>query len=269
MDQVLKTRTITGVIFGLIVLGLISIGKYGVFVLFTIIMFGSLAEYLRITQVSKVKQIVSYTIAFFILLIFFSLNTNVDIKLVILGITLGVYVFLCGSIFFTQQINHQKLLPVLIIFYPVLSLMFPLLFKDSEFNKSIFWLSVILLIWASDSFAYLVGRKLGKHKLFERLSPKKTWEGFLGGGFFTLLFSFIIGKYFSNLPLVFWLRCGLIIWVFGTIGDLFESSIKRMYDVKDSGKILPGHGGFLDRFDSLIFIIPFILFLLYKQNLLL
>jgi phosphatidate cytidylyltransferase len=269
MDQVLKTRTITGVIFGLVVIGLISMGSYGIYSFLSIIMFGSIAEYLKISQTGKTKQIISYTIAFLILILLFSTNIASEIKLIILGVTVGVYVFLSGSIFFSQKINHQKLIPIILIFYPILSLMLPLLFKDSEFNNSFFWLSIILLIWASDSFAYLVGRKLGKHKLFERLSPKKTWEGFLGGGFFTLLFSFIIGKYFSNLPLVFWLGSGLIIWVFGTIGDLFESSIKRMYDVKDSGKILPGHGGFLDRFDSLIFVIPFILFLLYKQNLLL
>jgi phosphatidate cytidylyltransferase len=119
-------------------------------------------------------------------------------------------------------------------------------------------LGIILLIWASDVFAYLVGSLIGKNKLYERISPGKTWEGTIGATLLTIGCSFIIAHSYTELPIKHWIVISVIVSVFGTIGDLVESMLKRQAGVKDSGKIMPGHGGILDRFDSLLFVAPFI-----------
>jgi phosphatidate cytidylyltransferase len=119
-------------------------------------------------------------------------------------------------------------------------------------------LGCLIILWASDSGAYITGRSFGKRKLFERISPKKTWEGFIGGAIFALVAAFIQGQYFVMLPLNKWLIVAVIIVITGTYGDLVESQFKRSIDIKDSGSIIPGHGGFLDRFDGLLLSIPFI-----------
>lgn len=119
-------------------------------------------------------------------------------------------------------------------------------------------LGIILLIWASDVSAYLVGSLIGKHKLYERISPGKTWEGSIGATVLTIGCSFIIAYWFPELALKHWIVISILVSVFGTIGDLVESMLKRQAGVKDSGKIMPGHGGILDRFDSLLFVSPFV-----------
>jgi phosphatidate cytidylyltransferase len=119
-------------------------------------------------------------------------------------------------------------------------------------------LGIILLIWVSDVGAYLVGSFIGKNKLYERISPGKTWEGSIGATIITIGCSFVIAMWFPELALKHWIIISIIVCVFGTIGDLVESMFKRQADVKDSGSIMPGHGGILDRFDSLLFVSPFI-----------
>lgn len=120
------------------------------------------------------------------------------------------------------------------------------------------WLlvSVFILIWSSDTFAYLSGRFLGKNKLFERISPKKTWEGFIGGILFTLLSALILEYFIGLMPLWSWFGLAVLVGISGTLGDLFESAVKRNFSVKDSGSFIPGHGGILDRIDSLLFVLP-------------
>ncbi|MES2515338.1 MAG: phosphatidate cytidylyltransferase [Bacteroidota bacterium] len=119
-------------------------------------------------------------------------------------------------------------------------------------------LGIILLIWASDVCAYLVGSFIGKNKLYERISPGKTWEGSIGSALLTIGCSFVIAHWFPELALKHWIAIALLVCVFGTIGDLVESMMKRQAGVKDSGRIMPGHGGILDRFDSLLFVSPFV-----------
>lgn len=119
-------------------------------------------------------------------------------------------------------------------------------------------LGIILLIWASDVGAYLVGSLIGKHKLFERISPGKTWEGTVGAFILNIGCAFIIANWFPELALKHWIVISILVSVFGTLGDLVESMFKRQAGIKDSGKIMPGHGGILDRFDSLLFVSPFV-----------
>ncbi len=129
-------------------------------------------------------------------------------------------------------------------------------------------LGIFLLTWTNDTFAYLTGMALGKHRLWERISPKKSWEGFFGGTLFSLIAAFTIAYFDKTYTLCDWLIISCIVSVCGTFGDLFESLFKRSLQIKDSGNILPGHGGILDRFDSVLFIIPFVFtYLLIKFSL--
>ncbi|MNY33104.1 Phosphatidate cytidylyltransferase [compost metagenome] len=124
----------------------------------------------------------------------------------------------------------------------------------------------MILLWTSDTGAYLAGRSLGKHKLFERISPKKTWEGFIGGIVLAVLVSLCLAHYFETIPQWQWIIVAMIIAVFGTLGDLVESMLKRSLNVKDSGHILPGHGGLLDRFDGLLIAGPLVYLFLFLVN---
>ena len=136
-------------------------------------------------------------------------------------------------------------------------------------------LSLFVFIWVNDSFAYLTGSLFGRHRLFERVSPKKSWEGFVGGNLFALaaaylmsvldqpLSNLLVGNDGSSLELWQWFVFAQIVVVFGTMGDLVESLLKRTLGVKDSGAAIPGHGGWLDRFDSLIFAAPVVACYLY------
>lgn len=116
----------------------------------------------------------------------------------------------------------------------------------------------LLILWATDTGAYFAGTRFGKTKLFERVSPKKSWEGFLGGAFSAILVAFILTRYFHAIEDWKWLVIAGIIIIAGTYGDLIESLFKRSIEIKDSGKVLPGHGGFMDRFDGLLLSAPFI-----------
>ncbi|MBL0246373.1 MAG: phosphatidate cytidylyltransferase [Sphingobacteriales bacterium] len=120
----------------------------------------------------------------------------------------------------------------------------------------------MLLVWSNDTAAYLSGRAFGRHKLFERISPKKTWEGTIGGGLFTLFVGWLLSILF-RFSLTTWLGIAALAVLCGTWGDLIESLLKRSLGVKDSGSLLPGHGGVLDRFDALLFVLPFVFAFLY------
>lgn len=127
-------------------------------------------------------------------------------------------------------------------------------------------LSVFIFLWASDSGAYLVGSLIGKHRLFERISPKKSWEGSIGGGVLAMLAAWALWYFFPIMSLPQWIGMALVVVVFGTWGDLVESLLKRQLGIKDSGNILPGHGGILDRFDSSMLAIPAVVVYLYTLS---
>ncbi len=135
-------------------------------------------------------------------------------------------------------------------------------FQGDMYQSNIL-LGFFFLVWVNESGAYLVGSAIGKHKLFERVSPRKTWEGTSGGGILCLITSYVISIYFVELSMLNWLIVGGLVVIFSTYGDLFESMFKRSIKAKDSGRILPGHGGILDRFDGVIMAVPFVFVYLF------
>ncbi|HMQ79389.1 MAG TPA: phosphatidate cytidylyltransferase [Ignavibacteria bacterium] len=125
----------------------------------------------------------------------------------------------------------------------------------------------LVLVWVSDSFAFFGGKLFGKHKLAERISPKKTWEGSIIGFLFTMLSGVVIWKFiYPDFSVWHWLSVTLIVGFFAQIGDLFESNLKRSVKVKDSSNLIPGHGGALDRFDSILFAVPALYIFLYLKS---
>ena len=159
--------------------------------------------------------------------------------------------------------KNQPLINIGITILGIIYIVFPfailliLSVDGSSFNPNIL-LGFFFLLWSNDTFAYLVGRAIGKTKLFERISPKKTWEGFIGGGICTQGIAYVLSIYFTELAPIHWHVVALIVSVFGTMGDLVESMFKRSLGVKNSGNILPGHGGILDRFDGVLLSSPFV-----------
>jgi phosphatidate cytidylyltransferase len=132
-----------------------------------------------------------------------------------------------------------------------------IIFLNGQYSYQIV-VGALLIIWASDTGAYFAGRRFGKSKLFFKISPKKTWEGSIGGTLLALVVGYVLSIYFKDLNLWQWLSIAVVIVVTGTYGDLVESLFKRSIRIKDSGDAIPGHGGFLDRFDSLLLSSPFI-----------
>lgn len=124
-------------------------------------------------------------------------------------------------------------------------------------------LSIFIFTWINDTGAYCTGMLFGKHRLFERISPKKSWEGSIGGGIFSVIAAIVMAHFFPFMALGIWIGLALTVVVFGTLGDLTESLLKRTLGIKDSGNILPGHGGMLDRFDSTLMAVPAAVVYLY------
>jgi phosphatidate cytidylyltransferase len=141
-------------------------------------------------------------------------------------------------------------------------LVFPEIDSSERYSPQLL-VALFILIWVYDSGAYLVGISIGKHRLMERISPKKSWEGAIGGLIAALIAAYFISGFIPEIPLYHWMVIGLLVVIASTFGDLTESMIKRFFQIKDSGKLLPGHGGILDRFDSLVFAIP--IFVIYLK----
>jgi len=172
---------------------------------------------------------------------------------------------------FTQELFKKSLTPFTNIAFTFLGLILTIIpftffhalaYVQGSFNFH-FPLAFFLMLWSNDTGAYLTGRAFGKHKLFERHSPKKTWEGFIGGVLIAAGVGVIIGQFYTELNCQQWAGIGVIIGIIGTMGDLVESMFKRSINVKDSGSLLPGHGGLLDRFDGLFLAVPMVYAYLY------
>jgi phosphatidate cytidylyltransferase len=170
-------------------------------------------------------------------------------------------------IFFIKLYKKNDKKPFMNIAYTFLGIIyvalpFSLIVVLANLGEKYSWqivLGCLLLLWASDTGAYFAGTNFGKTKLFERVSPKKSWEGSIGGFAAAMVVSFFLAKYFEDIDPWKWYIIGAIIVIAGTFGDLVESLFKRSIQIKDSGSIIPGHGGFLDRFDGLLLSVPFII----------
>jgi len=196
-----------------------------------------------------------------ILLLLISYYYPGDIILnIFLGCSLLVSILLAKDLRSTTNsllLKEQKYIPT--VFYIISGFVFLTLipFSQDIFKPEII-VGVFLLIWCNDTFAYIIGKSLGEKKLLERVSPKKTIEGFFGGLLGAIIASFIISSVLDLYTLAIWIALGVIISLSGTIGDLVQSNYKRQAGVKDSGNLMPGHGGLYDRLDSAIYASPFI-----------
>ncbi len=210
-------------------------------------------------------------ITLYLLLLLFILGCHLfevpkPIVLSVLAITIITQLLLLHDLIYIRIIPmFEKKKYIVSIFYLISCFVFMSLipFQVEGYYEPIYILGMFILIWVNDSFAYLTGKNFGKNKLYEKISPKKTIEGFLGGLLFTCLASVIIAYITSTLNIWLWIGFGLIVSFFGTVGDLIQSKFKRQAGVKDSGSIMPGHGGIFDRFDSVLYASPFVF--LYLQ----
>lgn len=268
-------RTLTGSIFVLVLGGSILLSPLTCFILFLIIIILGVLEFYKLIGLREVIA-----------------NRALGVASSI-GILLVTYLYATGyatltwywavvpfiSAIFIAELYRKKPLPfqnisftLLGIFYICIpfSLLILFAFPVKLFNsyEPTIILGFFFLLWTNDTGAYLTGMTMGKHPMFPRISPKKSWEGFTGGFILTIIVAIIISRYFVALQLVDWVAIAIIISIFGVWGDLIESMLKRSLEVKDSGNILPGHGGILDRFDSVIFAAPMVFVYFQLKNIL-
>ncbi|MGB0861599.1 MAG: phosphatidate cytidylyltransferase [Saprospiraceae bacterium] len=224
--------------------------------------FGLVFSHNEANTINLVRRILGIVLASlpFLIVFFLLKNEETTTSPAIFGsIIIGVFFMMLFEMFANSQKPIKNMgFTSLGIFYIGIPFGMLLLLQDMQSPKLI--LGMILLVFMNDSLAYLTGRSFGKTPLFPRISPKKTWEGAIGGVIFTLLLAVVYTfvPLFNFLSLKDWLAVAVIVAIFGPLGDLVESMFKRNLKIKDSGSLLPGHGGFLDRFDALIFTIPFV-----------
>ena len=256
MSNLLK-RSLSGIIYVLIFISAILFSKESYVVLTTI--FGLLCVW-EFSKLINFKGMIGYIFFCFTLFLMLKRPESYAV-IIILGITIVSSLSLIYYLFTKKEISfsNDRSKSGLLIRYPIFSMIFLILLPiyNGEYNRYLI-ISILIMIWVNDSFAFLVGKNFGKRKLFISVSPKKTQEGFLGGLAFALIAAFIISKFNTDFTVVNWLVIAVIVSVIGTIGDLVESKFKRQANIKDSGTIMPGHGGILDRLDSLLFAAPFV-----------
>ncbi len=290
MNETLK-RAISGAIYILLLLASILFSTESFYLLFGVFLLISVYEFCDLIQIHKLFPIILASSLYAIVTLIssykketeyflnknFRINTSITINInslntILLAITLIVSIKCIIFLFYDsiQKISTSSKY-LYLLGYIILPFIFitKISFGVNDYNPKII-IGLFILIWTNDTFAFLVGKSIGKHKLFEKISPKKTIEGFLGGILFAIFAGFLISKYYIQAnsthlqkSIIIWTSIAVIVGIMGTIGDLIESKFKRIAGVKDSGKIMPGHGGILDRLDSVIFVAPFI-FLFYQ-----
>jgi len=259
----LLTRTISGIVFVALVVGSFFLPSYCQFLLFTVFAAIALSEYIKITESTGVK-VQKILCAMIVVLVieggYLEDTTEISWLIAVFFMMLVpvVELFKKESVMPFTNIAHTYL-PILWIAVPFA--LAGVCFSISSSPELV--LALFILIWASDTFAYCAGSLFGKHKLFERISPKKTWEGSIISAVLTCglavglsFIPYFEGCFLHSDNVLVWIGFALIVVVAGTFGDLIESMFKRSYGVKDSGNIMPGHGGMLDRFDSFFLAMP-------------
>ena len=268
MNVTLK-RLLSGVVYVALLLIATSYSVYSFYLLFGIFLLIAIYEFCQLVHLNKILPILLGVSAYCIATQFRTNQTN---DLLLLLATLFVSVKCLLLLFYTKKERFDTVTKyIYTIGYVILPF---IIITKIPFSYNIYKpkiiISIFILIWTNDTFAYIVGKSIGKHKLLEKISPKKTIEGFIGGMLFSILAGILISKfYFEPKPnylytsILIWTISAIIISVFSTFGDLIESKFKRIAGVKDSGNIMPGHGGILDRLDSIIFVAPFV-YLFYQ-----
>jgi len=260
----LLTRTLSGIIFVGIIVGCLLLGRTTFCILFVVIAglllneFNSLLEEHKLAQVNKTVSMISGAYLF---VAFFLYNSGIS-KIIIFAPYIASILFMLISGLYTKQKNAienwaYSFAGQIFIALP-LALMNILAFNTSLYSATL-PLAIFVFLWLNDSGAYCFGCSLSRYipyKLFPSISPKKSWIGSIGGGITVLLGATAFYFFSGNGSIWFWLGLGLVVCVFGTWGDLVESQFKRQLGIKDSGKLMPGHGGALDRFDSTLLAIP-------------
>jgi phosphatidate cytidylyltransferase len=260
----LQQRAIAAVVGVSIILGSIFYSDWSFFILFCAISVLTQLEFYKLLGLNGNQPLTYYGTA-----------TGVIINTLVFLIEKGELPSVCyylvipmvASVFFIKLYKKKDLQPFLNIAFTFLGIIYvalPFAFliglslKAGYYNYEIV-IGCLFLLWASDIGAYFAGTRYGKRKLFERVSPKKSWEGFMGGALFAALVSAGLSHYFKTYEPWQWYCIATIMVVCGTLGDLVESLFKRSISIKDSGNSIPGHGGFLDRFDGLLLSMPFII----------
>ncbi len=263
----MKTRAITGLIFVLVMLASLLTGAYIFTGFYMFLSLVCLIEFFTLVKTTGLRphRTIGYVAA---VILFASVAGRFFIEFETKWLLINIPLFF--GIFIRELFKKSKL-PFSNIAYTFLGLIYAVVpfifyvmiaFISGSYNFHLA-LGFFLMLWANDTGAYLFGVNFGKHRLFERHSPKKSWEGFIGGIFTSVLVGYIISFYFTDYVFYHWLIMAFIISCFGTLGDLVESMFKRSIEIKDSGNILPGHGGLLDRFDGLLLSAPVIFVYLY------
>lgn len=255
MKEILR-RSITGVIYVVLLLGAVFLSSDAFDFLFMAFGLACLYEFKRIVKLKGYYIFIAYLALWWI---FIYLVRDGALVTLLMLLTITVDLALLAFLFSKRPREFTELQKFIIaVFYIgggcIFLTMIP--YKDDAFAQFLI-MGIFILIWVNDTFAYLVGRALGRTKLFPAVSPKKTIEGSVGGLIFALVAAYILSWYETKLSLMEWMAMATLIVVAGCLGDLLESKFKRMAGVKDSGAILPGHGGVWDRLDSLVFASPF------------
>ncbi len=271
-------RAVTGVLFVTVLVGCILYSPFSFGILFTIISALSVHEFARIInqngEISLNKTITSLGGAYlFLALMSFCTQQSVGARVFLPYLALLLYLMITELYLKKKNPTGNWAYSMLSQLYVALpfALLNVLAFQNSPETGSVTYnpilpLSIFVFIWLSDTGAYCVGSLIGKHRLFERISPKKSWEGSIGGGAFSIASSLAFAHFFPFMPWWQWAGLATVVVIFGTWGDLTESLMKRQLGIKDSGNILPGHGGMLDRFDSALMAIPAAVVYLYALS---
>ena len=257
MNETLK-RALSGAVYVILLLGCISYSREGLAILFGAFLVIGVYEFCKMCGLNFFISIPIAAGSYYYLW-----NKNSDLNLntaltaisIVTSIKLLLYLFNANKTNFKIYTRYFLLFGYVIL--PFILANYVAMGKGNKYNEKIL-ISILILIWTNDTFAYLFGKNFGKNKLFPSISPKKTIEGFAGGMFFTIISSLLLSKFYTESDLTIWIVIAIIISIFSTLGDLIQSKFKRVAGIKDSGKIMPGHGGILDRLDSIIFVIPFI-----------
>ena len=261
MNETLK-RALSGAVYVVLLLGCISYSREGLAILFGAFLIIGVYEFCKMCGLNFYVSIPVAAASYYF---FWNKNSDLNLNTALTAIAAIISVKLLLYLFNTKKTNFQLYTRYFLLFgYVILPFILAnyIAMGVKGYNPKIL-ISIIILIWTNDTFAYLVGKNIGKNKLFPSVSPKKTIEGFAGGMFFTIISSLLLSKFYTESNLTIWIVIAVIISIFSTLGDLIQSKFKRVAGIKDSGKIMPGHGGILDRLDSVIFVAPFI-FLFYQ-----